>query len=253
MSGDNRPAGDLLLEAKIADAIAISEKKSIPKFTFFLDNRERSLAENKARSLKSKYDFYGGYENAERRLFAALPDWCDAADALYPVASITISYRKQDQLSHKDFLGTFMSFGIKRETVGDILVGEGKAVIFLHQDILPYCLTQIDKIGGIGVTVTEGIAGELPEAHAYKEITGTVSSARLDCVLCGLHNLSREDGKALILGGKVTLNYQICLSVSETVKENDIISVRGYGKYKISELSAKTKKGRIVLKALKYI
>ena len=244
---------ELLLIAKISDAINISVKKAVPKFSFFLDQREITVARAKATFEKAKFCFFGGYDNAERQIFAALPDWCDHENVNFPISPITVTYRNQDKLAHKDFLGTLMSFGIKREVVGDILVEEGKAVLFLHSDILKYVLAQFEKIGGVGVEVFEGIIGELPQAHSFKEITTTIASARLDCTVSALLNVSREKSASLIISSKVILSYAECNSLSENVRAGDTLSIRGYGKYKIDEITAKTKKGRIVLKAQKYI
>ena len=206
MKDNNSSSEDVLLNAKILDAIHISVKKAVPKFSFFLDQREIAVAKAKSTFEKANFCFYGGYDGAERQIFAALPDWCDSENINFPISPITVIFRKQDKLSHKDFLGTLMSFGIKREVVGDILVEEGKAIIFLHSDILKYVLAQFEKIGGVGVEVVEGIIGEMPQAHSFKEITTTIASARLDCTVSALLNLSREKSATLIISGKVILS-----------------------------------------------
>ena len=50
----------------------------------------------------------------------------------------------------------------------------------------------------------------------------------------------------------MTLNFLPCETVSATVKSGDVLSVRGVGKFRISEIDGLTRKGRLVLKALKY-
>ena len=43
-----------------------------------------------------------------------------------PVACAQISYPGQYRLSHRDFLGAILALGLERETLGDILVEEGR-------------------------------------------------------------------------------------------------------------------------------
>ena len=68
-------------------------------------------------------------------------------------------------LSHRDILGSLMALGIKRETVGDILIEEGRAVVFVCGDVKEYILNQVEKIGRVGVDMTEGCSFPLPEGE----------------------------------------------------------------------------------------
>ncbi len=77
-----------------------------------------------------------------------------------------------------------------------------------------------------------------------KKITGTVSSVRLDSILAVAFKGSRSKLSGLITGGKVFVNSKSILSNSYLLKENDIVSVRGFGKFIFKGVTNQTKKGR---------
>jgi RNA-binding protein YlmH len=242
-----------LLIARIRDAIRLCDTSGMPKFVGFLTAEEAAIAEKTAKNELGRYELFGGYDAAERVVFGAFPDWCEDKAAFSPITSVTFSYRAQDRLSHRDILGALMSLGIRRETVGDILIEEGRAVAFLQRDILPAVLDGIIKIGRVGVTATEGFNEPLPEMGKMLDITDTVASLRLDCVVSALLSCSRGDATELILDGAVSVNSVLVEKCVKTVSAGDKITVRRKGKFIIDSVSERTRKDRIVLKAKKYI
>ena len=125
--------------------------------------------------------------------------------------------------------------------------------MFVTQELSSYVLSQISKIGGVGVTVSEGYSGALPNASKIEECSGTVASLRTDCVIAALIGKSRGVAQELIEKGMVSINSVGALKPTQTINTNDVISVRGNGRFKITDVGAVTKKGRIVLKWNKYI
>lgn len=79
----------------------------------------------------------------------------------FPVASLTLTFRRQDTLSHRDFLGALMALGIERETLGDILVEEGRAVLFLKEEMVSFVEQNLEKVGSTGVGIERGFAEPL--------------------------------------------------------------------------------------------
>ena len=253
---------DRLLLARVEDAARLCALKSVPRFVGFLDERQGAVALAAARRMPAlaAARLYGGYPDAERTVLGFLPDWCEdpegeEAEALFPLCPVTCTWRADraaKPLSHRDFLGTLMSLGIKRESVGDILVGEGIAVLFLLRDVLPYVLTQLGKVGGAGIEAKEGRPAELPGASAFLEITDTVASPRLDAVTASLIKSSRGKAEELLAAGLVSLDGLPCDKPTRTVPEGAVIKIRGTGKFVIDALSDRTKKGRLMLRARKY-
>ncbi len=245
---------DRLFLSHINDAVNIARSRDISKFVGFLDERQRAVVTRFLSFEKiSDYSFWGGYEGAKRVFFCALSSYAENDDySIFPITPLTFTYRKTDTLSHRDFLGSLMALNIKRETVGDILVGEGVAVIFIASSVAPMVLSEIKKIGRVGVEVSEGITKDLPIREEFEEIFGTVSSLRLDCLVGLMTNLSREKSSILIESKKVSLNHFECENISKNVHEGDTISIRGYGRYVLKEIGTLSKKGRQKVSVLKY-
>ena len=242
-----------LHEFRIKDAVRLSHNTSRPRFVGFLRPEEMAVAEGVAKKLCCRYFFFGGYEGAERAFFGVFPDWCEDVEALYPIRALTLSFRKEDLLSHRHVLGTLMSMGITRESVGDILIEQGRAVVFLCEDIAEYVKTQTEKVSGVGVTVSEGFAPPLPGMSGFKTVSETVASSRLDCVVAALAKCSRNTALELITSKMVARNG-ICTEKSTlTVNSGDTLTIRGKGKFKIESIDGKTKKDRLILIAKKYI
>ena len=237
------------IEKRISDLCYISEKQYIPKYTAFLNEQEQFFAENYLNSRRALYRLWGGADCCARKMLCVLPF---ETEAEFPVYPLTIKYKKAFSLSHRDFLGSFMALGIGREQVGDILTGEGYAVVFCTLTAHDMIVNNISKIGRVGVDISEGINAPLPET-VFEEITVVVASLRADCVVSALSGLSREKSADFIRAGNLTLNYECCGSVSKTVSEGDIISMRGYGKFVLTDGGTETKKGKLRITLKKYI
>lgn len=243
---------DRLLLARLEDLDNYAQRYCYAQSTHFLNERQQNLLASRANSLKLNFMLYGGYEEAERKVLTVFPSGFDAEPAYCDVCAVTAEYPRQNELSHRDFLGTLTAGGIKRECIGDILTQEGRCVFFVTSDLVEYCTSQICRIGGVSVTITEGYNGTLPVAHEFDSISATVASPRLDCVVKALINCSRESAAELITHGLVTLCGVEQLSVSATVGEGDKISIRRHGKFIIDAIGQRTRKGRICLNGRKY-
>ncbi|MEE1056910.1 MAG: YlmH/Sll1252 family protein [Acutalibacteraceae bacterium] len=244
---------NVLLIARINDLITASNKRHFPVFLGFLNEHEISVASQYLRKEKSiNYRFFGGYNSSERCILAVAQCNFDIEEYYYPITGLCFRYKTDYKLSHRDFLGSLMGLGIKRESVGDILTGNGVAIVFVKDEIKEYVVSQIQKIGNVGVTIEEWDSIELPVKNEFEEINCTVSSARLDSIVSAVVLLSREKSSALIKQGLVFVNAFATENVSYTVKSGDKISVRGKGKFIVGEFSGVTKKGRLKLTVKKY-
>ncbi len=157
-------------------------------------------------------------------------------------------------LSHRDWLGSLMSLGIKREILGDIVVWDDfHAVLFCQTKGAAYLISELKKAGRDAVRAVPCRlpAGFVPRQQ-YVSIRGTVASPRADGVVRALCNVSREDAAALIQRGMVEINYDPIEEADRRIEPGDILSVRGYGKFKIDEVGQPTGRGRLHLTARKY-
>lgn len=147
---------DKLFEAKIEDCLRLGEKR--PAFLGFLDLSERAYAEEYLRRVHAEnYRFFGGFPEAERTVLGVFPDYMEPLDEEFPVTGLTVKFRRQDALSHRDFMGSFLAQGVVRASLGDILAEEGRAVLFVKTELAPHFLSQIDKIGRVGVRLQRAL------------------------------------------------------------------------------------------------
>lgn len=242
-----------LLIARLDDIITASAKKQYPTFIGFLNEQQISvLTQHLKKSKVSNYRFFGGYENSDRCLLGiSFGDYIE--DYYYPITGISFKYKPEYKLSHRDFLGSLMGLGLKREAIGDILTGDGYTVVFIKDEIKKYVLSQIQKIGSVGVVTEEWDNYTLPIKNEFENISCTISSARLDNIVSALVGLSREKSATLIKQGLVFVNSVAVDNLSYTIKTGDKISIRGKGKFIVGDFSGLTKKGRLKLTVQKYI
>ena len=245
---------DEALRSRVEDTVRLCDKRNAPCFLGFLDLHEQAVARQALSNLPAEsWGFYGGYDEAERCLLTVCPGSLSAEEAEFPLCAVGFRYRSVRSLSHRDFLGTLMSLGVRRDKMGDILCGEGLSVVFLHRDIVSFVCEQIDRIGGEGVTLLPEYSGELPVQHSYEERRETVASPRLDGIVKALLHCSREEAARLILTGLVSVDHQPTDNVSRQVSAPCTVSVRGHGRYLIDQIGPETKKGRLSLMARKCI
>lgn len=240
--------------AHLGDMLARCEKKYLPQFTQFLDERQALIARQYlARCGWQDHLFYGGYPDAARTLLGIFPPYSEWNEQSFPLQPVTLTFRKEDKLSHRDFLGALMGLQLKREAIGDILTEQGRAVVFLTRTVAPLVLSELSKVGAAGVKCSEAPPAELPAPREFQTLSGTVSSMRLDCVVSLVTKLSREKAAQLIRSGLVQLDYAPCQQVDRLLKEEDRLSIRGHGKFIVGGCDGLSKKGRIRLTVQKYI
>jgi len=255
------------LSAHISDLAAQSVKSGIPRFSRFLNERERIVAANAARAESANPFFYGGYDGAARTICGFFkgtyaeeyPEIADNSDGwqgmskrdLFPLCAVTFSFRKCNTLTHRDILGAVIGAGLERSMTGDILVAEDYAVLFCTETAVEIT-SGIVKIGRIGVQAERGITCGLPETKV-ELLDKTLSSMRLDCVVGACTNLSRDKSASLIRAGLVSADFSVCQNISFTVKEGTIISIRGYGRFRLAQVIGETKRGKLHVNVEKSI
>lgn len=231
-----------------------AENKYQAKYSFFLDERQLALCEATLKSVKfGGYVAFGGYDGAQRKVLGFFPPFEEKAYDGFPIVPVTFTYRKSDLLTHRDFLGALMSLRISRESVGDIVVSEGRAAVFLYDTVCEYVLQNVSKIGRVGVKASRGFDSDIIPVQKFEELNGTVASVRLDCVVALALRISREKAVGLISSIGADVNHVHIATPSHQLKEDDIFSVRGYGKFKLEHIGGISKKQRIHITLTKYI
>lgn len=241
---------DELFYSKLDDAADLCYTRQKPYFFPFLSERRQALAEKYLRSICfENFSFFGGYDYSERKMLAMC---YDDTKPDFPVSALEFHYRSCDKLTHRDFLGVLMSLGIERETVGDILVEDGRTIAFVKSELKDYIVSQISKIGNVGVKICDADLSKLPKGRGTEELSLVVSSLRLDNIVAGVTGLSREKIKSLILTGNVSLNYIQTMNISQPTFVGDVLIIRGKGKYILNAVMGETKKGRIRISLIHF-
>ena len=234
-----------ILLPRIKDTVDSTFRTDKPKFLGFLSLEEAAFAQKYLENQNVRYSFYGGAENCERTYLGCFPEW--VTEENFPITALTFKYREVDVLRHRDFLGSLMALGLKRETVGDILIEKGRAVVFLNSDIADFVSKNLTKVGRVGVIASFFDDKDLPNRNTLLENSVTVASLRLDCVVSALANCSRNSAVSMIEGGLVSVNSVITEKSTKLISQNDAITVRHTGKFIIASTEKRTKKDRIVL------
>ncbi len=247
-----------ILRRRFQDMAISADFRGGSIFSDFLNLNEQSIFMSMKQELpKIKYFTYGGFEDAERKIlcFCGDEDGTDLEELDWPIACIklTPANRKfSDTLTHRDFLGAILNLGIDRSKVGDILIQENEAFLFCTKPISSFITEQLSKVKHTTIRAAISSGKDFIYKPKLRELTGTVSSVRLDSILSIAFKSSRSSMTGLIEGGKVFVNSREVLSNSYQLKEKDIVSVRGYGKFIYDGTNYQTKKGRYSVKLLLY-
>lgn len=232
-------------------------QRNIVTFSDFLDLNEQNMVHSL--SMKNEgfvMKFFGGYDMSERQMIAFLSDAL-SYDWDYPIRCLHIqpkSLKFSDKLTHRDYLGALLNLGVLRSKIGDIIVNEdNSAYIFCEERIADFFLQELCKVKHTVVVLQEVFEVEQCISHKEELITGTVASVRLDSMIALAFQHSRSGMIAYIESGKVFVNGKLITSNGYTLKKDDVISVRGKGKFRYGGVQNTTKKGRTVVEIYRYI
>ena len=245
---------DRILLARVYDRLTGAQRKNMPASTCFLSKREQQLVQGMLPD--AQLQFYGGSEQAERAVCYYVPDYLDPKQFFRddgPVCAYRATFFEADCLTHRDFLGSLMGLGIKRETVGDIYVGRGTCDFLVLREIAPFLEQNFTSAGRTKLQLQKIALDMLQTPVAEKqEIRDTVSSLRLDAVVCSGFSMSRAKAAEAIARGLVQLNWMVCVKPDKLVALGDVISCRGFGKVELAAVTGRTKKDRIGILLYRY-
>ena len=119
-----------------------------------------------------------------------------------PLAAFRASFYEKDTLSHRDFLGSLMGSGVKRETVGDIYVGTGSCDFLVLKEIAPYISQNLISAGRTKLSLSQIPLSELNvPAQETQTIQDTVAALRLDSIVASGFRMARWKGLGAHRGG----------------------------------------------------
>ncbi len=247
-----------LLKKRFLDLKRTADNRTIPAFSDFLNRNELSLLYGlQAEFPKGTFRTFGGYAYAERQIAMFLPDafFYEEADFPYPIALLKIeplSKKFAENLNHRDFLGALMNLGIERSLLGDISVRDRTAYVFCCERIADYICDNLFRIKHTQIQTNLEDTAEFHFEPEFETITGSVASLRLDAILAMVYKQSRSEIHTKITAGLVFINQQLIQNTSHILKEEDIVSFRGFGKFIVDSVGGQSKKGRTYITVQKF-
>ena len=257
-----RDKDDKILLAQILDKVEMVDNKNKIEHTDFLDLAQIELVQKFINKIKiENYMSYGGFEQAERKMFVFYPDKFNETVVEKNLPNIVKIIRIQlpDDLkgkyTHRDYLGAVIKLGVERKKVGDIIVDNNGADIIIDKDISKFLLENLGSLTRFSKsTITEENIENLRTVEIKKEeIEIIVSSLRLDNVISELARCSRNKGLEIINMERVFVNFQCETKKTKQIKPGDMVTIRGKGRFYINDIVGQTRSGRTIIKIEKFV
>jgi len=224
------------------------ERTYTPYVTDFLDPREQAIIASLIGTQHDevKYAFFGGYEGSERKRGCIAPIYETVTEEMFGVTLLEASYpSKFVSIRHRDILGSLMSLGIERKTLGDISVRDGIFQFFINREMASYVQMNLTQVKQSTVKLqSKSYEERIESAENWLERQHTVSSLRLDVLIKEIYKIPRSLAATLIKQQKVKVNFTKVDDPSTLLLEGDLISVKGYGRSKFLYLGGTTRKDK---------
>ncbi len=254
---------DKLIISKMIDKQELSSVKNKIENTNFLDIYQSNLLEKILKQEKvENYIISGGKENTERKIIVFYPEKLKSLvemdyRKILPITCIRIELPKEKygNYSHRDYLGGLIKLGIKREKIGDIFVFNNGADIIILEEILKFLKTNLSSLTRFSKATIEQInLSDVREKNINREkMNIIVASMRLDCVISEILKTSRTIAEKVINESRVFINFEPINKITKQVKEKDLITIRGKGRFEIQEIEGITKNNRVKLVINKFV
>lgn len=237
-----------ILISRLADLAEQAARQGRATATVFLTPAEQAMAEPFLHNRSIPFSFAGGYDVAERcrcLFWAEANDPPDLADFL----AITAIRPAQSGLGHRDYLGSLLALGLRRDQLGDILVQADQAYVVHMPSLTAFFLTQLNRVGGSTAVCRQADFTEIAALPAAVplHLTASVSSLRVDAVLGTVFHHSRSQSLELIRRGLVQVDWLECLKPDQLMAAGQVLTVRGSGRARLLKCREQTRKGRIRL------
>lgn len=238
-----------ILKRRFLELATKADNGSYFTFTDFLGLPEQSaFVEIKGKLGRCRYTAFGGAEGAERVIVRFGDPQEIGYEADFPICCIKIeplAKKFADKLTHRDFLGALLNLGIERSTLGDIIISDNTGYVFALENMAEFIKNELSRVKRTDIKAE--IIDTLPDVELYRteEKRIQLSSERLDAAIAKVYSLSRDDAQSLFKKRLVYVDGKLCESVSYTPKENDKISVRGYGRFIYRGFDSLSRKGKL--------
>ena len=220
--------------------------------TRFLEPPEEVSARAAANAAGCLVAFEGGYALAERRMAGFFTGDVPAPED-FPLRRILAAWdARYGSVGHRDLLGALMGLGLARETMGDIAFAQEGAVLFVHQDVAEYVLSNLESAGRVKLRLRACGPEIAPAEPRGARVVRTAPSTRLDAVLAAACDLSRQEAQSMVRAGLVKRNHVPETRGDARLEPGDIVSARGLGRFRLDSVGDASRKGRLRLGLFVY-
>lgn len=251
---------DAHLTERLRELASQAASQGFVTHTRFLTPAERLEAAAWLKKSRTAHAFSGGYADAERQACFLLPEYL--AESGLPDEEVADAFRalrlqgspRAASPSHRDYLGSLLGLGIRRDQLGDILVGEHGATAIVLAPMAAFISSQLERVGSAAVTVEPvALTDIVPAARQFTELRITVASLRLDKVAASGFGIPRTEMAELIESGAVQLNWLETQRPDQPVPVGAVISLRGHGRIRLVREEGLSRKDRHILVLERYL
>ena len=237
----------------LENAARLAGEKGLTRFTRFLDPAEAAQAAQLARTYGAVFSSFGGYPGAERVIGSFSPFGEEISEAEYPIVCLHSTFSsKFCTLTHRDLLGAFMSLGLTRSCIGDMIISGADVYLFAYQTTAAYICESMTSAGKTPLRFRQlDCIPDMPEPNGTR-FSAVVSSLRLDGVLAAAYRLSRSEAQDAIRAGLVKVNHIPCERVDTAVQQDTLLSLKGSGRVRLVSVDGLTRKQRIGITFFRY-
>lgn len=233
-----------ILVSSVLDKYEIYRQYGKPTYTNFLNPCELYFAISYLNHYHISYSIYEPFSFMEKKIiyFGDYEEFL----TFYKITSNSFS-----PLTHSEFLGSLFAIGFQESTIGDIFVQDGVCYYTNLTRLNDYLEQNLIRIGKHSVKLEKIESFHLPERQ-FNVFTVLTSSMRVDSIISRISAQSRNQVKKMFAEKKVLLNYQEVTNDNIILKENDVLSIRKVGKFRVGTQQGLTKKGNIILEVYQY-
>lgn len=247
-----------LLIAKVWDKKKFCDTRNKITYTDFLNEKEQAII-SRNMNLGNAF-FYGGNENADRKILVFYPEKIDeelarkSLNSVLSVLRIELPNEMKGEYEHRNYLSALIKIGIERSKIGDILVDNDGADIIIfnaNKEFVKQALMELTRFKKSRFEEVD-IENVRNKIDNFEDMTIIVASMRIDNIVSELARCSRSGADEYITDERVLVNYETVLKGSKIVENGDVVTIRGKGKFIIDGLVRNTRNDRYVLKVRKY-
>lgn len=236
---------------RLRDLARQASEQGFVTHTPFLSPAEQAEADIRLKKSQVRYRLTGGYPDAERRICLLLPEdlAADDSDPADFITALQLQLQSRSaQAGHRDYLGSLLGLGIRRDQLGDILVAGPGATVFVLAAMAGFISRSLTRIGAASLTIQPIALADvtIPERQGV-QIRITAASLRLDKIAAAGFNIPRTDMAELIRSGQVQVNWVAEQRPDQLVPLGAVITLRGRGRIRLLREEGLSRKDRHIL------